>query len=346
MPDKLLVTSSPHLRTRNDTAQLMRDVIVALIPALIAAVWVFGFRALVMTIVSAGACVFFEWGYRKLLKKSNDVTDYSAIVTGILIAFCVPVTLSVWMLIVGDFFAIVLVKQLFGGIGKNFMNPALAARAFLFSWPQSMNNWAAPKWYPNFFSLSTADAVTGATPLSFIGQGVLPESSSLFDVIIGNIGGSMGEISAIALIIGAGYLLWRRIIDWRVPASYLGTVAVITFLLPIGGLARADSVFWNLFSGGLILGAFFMATDYTTSPVNPAAKIIYGIGCGVITVAIRAKGGYPEGVTYGILVMNAVSALLDRYFPRKRFGETVRKFSVNFSGIAELKSAVKKILSN
>ncbi|MDR2605978.1 MAG: RnfABCDGE type electron transport complex subunit D, partial [Oscillospiraceae bacterium] len=224
MDKKLTVTSSPHLRAEDDTQSIMLDVILALAPALLAGVWAFGFRAFVMTCVSAAACVIFEWGYRKLLKKSNDVKDLSAIVTGMLIAYTLPPTAPLWLPVLGALFAIVLVKQLFGGIGKNFMNPALAARAFLFSYPVIMTTWAAPHTWTNFFNMSVTDAVTGATPLSFLHRGVLPEANTLGQAFWGTIGGSMGELSAFALILGGIYLMIRRVISWRIPGTYLLTV--------------------------------------------------------------------------------------------------------------------------
>ena len=297
----------------------MLDVLIALAPALAVAAYMFGFRAIVLTVLSVAACMFFEWGYRKLLHKTSTVGDLSAAVTGVLLAFCVPATLPVWMLIVGDFFAIVLVKQLFGGIGKNFMNPALAARAFLFSWPVAMTTWPAPLRYEGFFRLSAVDAVTAATPLAELAEGAIPQGSSLLQAFVGQVGGSMGEVSSFALLLGGIYLLVRRVITPRIPLSYLLTVAVLSFLFP-RGCARLDWMLWQLLSGGVMLGAIYMATDYVTSPVNPRAQIIYGVGCGLLTVFIRYFGSYVEGVSYSILIMNATVWLLDKAFPGPRFG--------------------------
>lgn len=316
---ELTVSSSPHAHSSVTTRTIMRDVLIALTPALIGSIYFFGFRALVLTMMSAAACVFFEWGYRKVMKKDSTVYDMSALVTGVLLAFVCPVTIPYWILLIGDFFAIIVVKQLFGGIGKNFVNPALAARAFLFSWPVVMSTWVKPgadNWVGLF---STADAVTGATPLGAMHQGALP-AESLMELLLGNVGGSMGETSALLLLIGFAYLLLRRVVAPRIPLAYIGTVAVLAVLFPQGN----DRILWmgyQVLSGGLVLGALFMATDYVTSPVSKVGQVIFGIGCGVITVAIRYFGGYNEGVSYGILVMNACVALLDKLGTPRKFGE-------------------------
>ena len=320
----LSISSSPHIRTGEDTRSIMLDVLIALVPALAVAAYMFGLRAIVNTVLSIAFCLFFEWGYRKLLKKPDSTGDLSAAVTGMLLAFTLPVSIPWWILFIGDGFAIVLVKQLFGGIGKNFMNPALAARAFLFSWPVAMTRWVAPLSYPSFFRISMADAVTSATPLASMSSGALPESVSLLQCFLGNVGGSMGEVSAFALLLGGVYLLIRRVVTLRIPLAFLGTVAVLTFLFPQGN-PRLSWMLWQLCSGGLMLGAIFMATDYTTSPVNPTAQILFGVGCGLLTVFIRYFGSYAEGVSYAILIMNAAVWLLDKAFPRKRFGEVKTK---------------------
>ncbi len=318
----LTLASSPHVHGKNRTWKLMLDVIIALMPALVWSVVAFGFRALLMTVISAGACAFFEWGYRKLLKQDCTVMDLSAVVTGILLAFVCPVTLPYWVLIVGDFFAIIVVKQLFGGIGKNFVNPALAARAFLFSWAALMTNWVNYGTHPGIFS-GAADAVTGATPLEAMNSGVL-SSTSLLDMFLGKTGGCMGEVSALLLLVGGLYLVIRRVISLRIPLAYLGTVAVLTFLFPLGN----DRLIWmtsQLLSGGLMLGAWFMATDYVTSPVTSKGQILYGIGCGLVTVLIRYFGAYPEGVTYAILIMNCCVVLFDRVGRPRRFGQAKKE---------------------
>ena len=328
----LTVASSPHVASPIDTQNLMRDVLIALVPAMIMGVVFFGPRALVATIISVVACEFFEWGYRKLMKKSCANRDLSAAVTGVLLAFVCAPTLPYWMLIIGDFFAIVLVKQLFGGLGKNFLNPALAGRAFLMlCYPVAMTTWVVPgigadTWanvLGNTTTLSGADVVTGATPLSvdFMHSGLLPDAS-LWDAFVGNVGGCIGEISALMLLLGGLYLIWRGVIRFRIPVAYIATVAVLTFLFPMGGNDRLTWMAYHLFTGGLFLGAFFMATDYVTSPVTKKGEVIYGIGCGLLTVFIRYFGGYPEGVSYSILIMNCCVWLIDKVGKPNRYGVT------------------------
>ena len=318
---KLIATSSPHIREKVDTRSIMLDVILALIPALVIAVWNWGVRALVATAVSAAGCVFFEWLYRKLLHKDQTIGDLSAVVTGMLIAYVCPATLPYWVLLIGDFFAIFVVKQLYGGIGQNFLNPALAGRAALLaSYAGWMTSWAEPlKKLPLG---STADAVTAATPLAMMKEGSLEALSgtyTLSDMFIGKIGGSLGEVSALMILLGGLYLIGRKVISWHIPVAYIGTVAVLTFIFPRGN----DPLQWmlyNVLGGGLMLGAFFMATDYATSPVTKKGQLIFGIGCGLITVMIRYFGSYPEGVCYSILVMNCTTWLLDKYIKPIRFG--------------------------
>ena len=315
---ELTISSSPHAHSPVTTQTIMRDVLIALVPALLGSIYFFGFRSLLVTLVSAAACVFFEWGFCKIRKLHCKTYDLSAVVTGVLLAFVCPVTIPYWTIILGDFFAIVLVKMLFGGLGKNIVNPALAGRAFLFSWPVLMSNWVKVGFDNAAGLLSTADAVTAATPMSAMHQGALPEESIL-DMFLGNIGGCIGETSALLLIIGFIYLLYRKVITARIPLAYIGTVAILAFLFPQGN----DRIAWmaaQVFGGGLMLGAIFMATDYVTSPALPAAQIVYGIGCGVITILIRYFGGYSEGVTYAILCMNACAVLLDKIGRPVKFG--------------------------
>ena len=315
---ELTVSSSPHAHSSVTTKTIMRDVLIALAPALCGSVYFFGPRALVLVLLSAAACVFFEWGYRRVMKLDATVYDCSAVVTGVLLAFVCPVTIPYWMLIIGDFFAIVVVKQLFGGIGKNFMNPALAARAFLFSWPAAMSTWVKPGLENAAGIFSTADAVTGATPLASMHSGALaPES--LLDMFLGNTGGCLGETSALLLLLGGAYLLLRRVITPRIPLAFVGTVFVLSLLTA----GNNDPLIWataQILSGGVLLGAIFMATDYVTSPVSKWGQVIFGIGIGVITVAIRGFGSYPEGVSYAILVMNACATILDKVGRPKLFG--------------------------
>ena len=315
---ELTISSSPHAHSPVTTQTIMRDVLIALVPALLGSIYFFGFRALLVTLVSAAACVFFEWGFCKVRKLHCKTYDLSAVVTGVLLAFVCPVTIPYWTIILGDFFAIVLVKMLFGGLGKNIVNPALAGRAFLFSWPVLMSNWVKVGFDNAAGLLSTADAVTAATPMSAMHQGALPEESIL-DMFLGNIGGCIGETSALLLIIGFIYLLYRKVITARIPLAYIGTVAILAFLFPQGN----DRIAWmaaQVFGGGLMLGAIFMATDYVTSPLTKLGQIVYGIGCGVITILIRYFGGYSEGVTYAILCMNACAVLLDKIGRPVKFG--------------------------
>lgn len=315
---KLTLSSSPHAHSGCTTDVIMKDVCIALLPALIAAVWFFGARALSATIISVIASVAFEWGYRKIMDKDSTVSDWSAVVTGMLVAFVCPVNLPYWTLIMGDFFAIVVVKQLFGGIGMNIVNPALAARAFLFSWPSLMSgNWNTPG--QNISITGPVDAVTSATPMEALAAGKIP-SESLLDLFIGKVGGSFGEISALALLLGLVYLLATKVITLRIPLAYVGTVAVLAFLFPQGGNAGWQWALYQVLSGGLLLGAIFMATDYTTSPVTKGGQIAFGIGCGVLTILLRYFGSYVEGVSFAILIMNCCVGFFDKIGMPKRFG--------------------------
>ena len=321
---ELTISSSPHVHSPVTTRTIMRDVLIALVPALVASVWFFGFRALTVTLVSMAACAFFEWGWCKLLKKPCKVYDMSALITGALLAFVCPVTIPYWCIILGDFFAIIVVKMLFGGIGRNIVNPALAGRAFMFSWPVLMSTWVKVGFENAASVFSTADAVTAATPLANMHQGMMPDAS-IFDMFIGNVGGCIGEASVLLLLLGAGYLFVRKVISPRIPLCFIGTVALLTFLFPQGGNDRLTWMLWQLCSGGLMLGAIFMATDYVTSPVTPLGQVIFGIGCGVLTVLIRYFGGFPEGVSYAILIMNVTVGLLDKIGLPKRFGAVREK---------------------
>ena len=315
---ELTVSSSPHVHTPVTTQTIMRDVLIALAPAMVGGVVFFGFRALLVTLVSAAACVFFEWAYCRVAKTNCKIYDLSAVVTGVLLAFVCPVTIPYWCIIIGDFFAIVVVKQLFGGLGRNIVNPALAARAFMFSWPSLMTNWVKPGFQNAAGIFSTTDAVTGATPLAAMSLGQLPEAT-VGEMLMGRIGGCIGETSAALLLLGLVYLLIRKVISIRIPAVFIGTVAVLTLIFPLGN----DNVTWmasQIFAGGLFLGAIFMATDYVTSPITKLGQVIFAFGCGAITVVIRYFGGYPEGVSYAILIMNLCVVLLDRVGRPKKFG--------------------------
>ena len=308
---RFLVSSSPHIRSGETTQKIMLDVIIALMPALLAGVFYFGLNALTLTAVAVAFAVATEAVIQKILGKPVTVNDLSAVVTGILIAFNVPVTLPLWMVAVGSIFAIAIAKQCFGGLGYNFINPALAARAMLLaSWPVRMTGWVAPG----------ADAVSTATPLAILkgGEAAGQALPGLWDMFIGNIGGCIGETSVLALIIGGAYLLYRRVISYRIPLVYIATVAVLSFLF--GGF-DADTMIYNILAGGLFRGAIFMATDYSTSPMSPKGQIIFAIGCGFLTSLIRFYGGYPEGVSYSILIMNVATPLIDKYTMPRKFGE-------------------------
>ncbi len=316
---ELTISSSPHVHSPISTKTIMRDVLIALAPALLGSVYFFGLRALLVTLVSVAACVFFEWGYCKLTQTPCKVYDLSAAVTGVLLAFVCPVTIPYWTIIIGDFFAIIVVKMIFGGIGRNIVNPALAGRAFMFSWPALMTHWVSVGFDNAAGIFNTADAATSATPLYNMGQNLMP-NESIWDLFVGNVGGCLGETSALLLLIGFAYLLVRKIITPRIPVAFIGTVAVLTFLFPEGGNANLPWMASQVLSGGLLLGAIFMATDYVTSPITKLGQVVFGIGCGVLTVVIRYFGGYPEGVSYAILIMNCCVVLLDRIGRPKKFG--------------------------
>ena len=317
---ELTISSSPHVHSPVTTKTIMRDVLIALLPALVGSVYFFGFRALLVTLVSAAAALFFEWGWCKLMKQDDKTYDLSCIVTGVLLAFVCPPTIPYWMIIIGDFFAIILVKMLFGGIGKNIVNPALAGRAFMFSWPVAMSTWVKVGFENAAGLFNTADAVTAATPLAAMHQGYIdPAAGSLWDAFIGNVGGCIGETSVLALLIGFVYLLARKVITARIPLAYIGTVAVLTLLFPQGNNGF-EWMAYQLCTGGLMLGAIFMATDYVTSPLTKLGQVVDGIGCGVLTIMIRYFGGYNEGVSYAILIMNCCVVLLDRIGRPVKFG--------------------------
>ena len=315
---ELTISGSPHVHSPVTTKTIMRDVLIGLAPALIGSVYFFGYRALLVTLVSIAACVFFEWAWCRVMKVNCKVYDMSAMVTGALIAFVCPVTIPYWCVIIGDFFAIIVVKMLFGGVGKNLVNPALAARAFMFGWPVLMTNWVKVGFENAAGIFSTADVVTAATPMAAMHQGMMPQES-LLDLFLGNVGGCIGETSAALLLLGFVYLLIRKVVSPRIPLAYLGTVAVLSLVFPLGN----NPVMWmamQLCGGGLMLGALFMATDYVTSPVTHLGQIVYGIGCGVLTILIRYFGGYNEGVSYAILIMNCCVVLLDRIGRPTKFG--------------------------
>ena len=303
----LTVASSPHIRGNFRTNRIMMDVVLALLPALAVGLWKFGFRVIPVTTICIGAAIVSEWLYCLLTKSRNTTVDGSAIVTGLLLAMTLPHTVPYWQAALGSVFAIVLVKCLCGGLGQNIFNPALAARAFLLLvYPVGLTRFVG------------VDGVSAATPLHHMVMPALPEESVL-DMFLGNCPGSIGEISALALLIGGAYLVCRKVISIRIPAAYIGTVAVLT-LLHFKTEAPVQWMLYQLFSGGLMLGAIFMATDYATSPATPVGQIIYGIGCGLLTVLFRYFGLFPEGVTYAILIMNAFVWFIDRHTAMRRFG--------------------------
>lgn len=330
----LKVSPSPHEYSNQSTKKLMYGVVIALMPALVASVWFFGWPALIVTAISVTSCVVFEYLIQRfLLKKPPSISDGSAIVTGLLFAFCLPVNLPVGLIILGTLVAIGIGKLTFGGLGNNPFNPALVGRVFLFlSFPVQMTTWPEPLGFKTRY----VDASTGATPLSILNEsydkvpidGLLNDAASELPnhgmAFWGNMGGSMGEIAAIALILGLLYLLIRKIITWHIPVSILATVVAFTGILwLVNPEANADPLY-HLLTGGLLLGAIFMATDYVTSPMSNKGMLIYGVGIGVLTVLIRRFGAYPEGVQFAILIMNAFTPLINNYIKPSRFGEEVK----------------------
>lgn len=312
MQNELLASSSPHIRSKVSTPGIMRDVVIALLPAMAAGIYFFRLKAFLVIVVTVVACVASEYLSNKIMKKRQTIGDFSAVVTGLLLAFNLPPSIPLWIAAIGGGFAIIITKQLFGGLGNNFINPALAARAFMMaSWPVQMTAWTGP-----------IDGISTATPLALIKKGseVLGQSlPGYWNMFIGNVGGCIGETSAIALLIGVAYLFYKRIITPYIPIAFIGTVALMTWILGGNSLFSGD-VIYHLLSGGLLLGAFFMATDYTTSPTTRKGMVIMGIGCGLLTAIIRLYGGYPEGVSYSILLMNVATPLIERYSRPKSFG--------------------------
>ena len=325
MENKLIVSSSPHVRSNEDTSYIMKQVIIALLPAAVAGVYFISLNALSAMFFCILGTVGTEFLYQKFTKQKSTIGDFSAVVTGLLLAFNVPASLPWWMCLVGGIFAILVVKMVFGGIGCNFVNPALAARAFLLaSFPVAMTAWTQPgvNWIGK-----NLDAVTTATPLSFLKNGAagLADLSSngisLADMMIGNIGGCIGETSAILLLLGGVYLMYKGIINYVIPVFYIATVFILTFLL--GGFNITFAIY-QLFAGGLMLGGFFMLTDYTTSPMTKKGQIIYAVLAGLITTVIRMYGGYPEGVSYSILLVNCLAPLIDKFVRNRVFGEVAK----------------------
>ena len=321
MHKKLIISSSPHLRDDASTRRIMQDVCIAMLPSALASVWFFGLRSALVILLSVISAVVFEWLYCKVMKREIPIGDFSAVVTGMLLAFNLPATVPFWVPIFGSAIAIVLVKQFYGGLGQNFMNPALAARAILaISFASIMTNFVVPQggaWLQGL-SAELIDVKSSATPLAAVAAGDA-QAYSLLDLFLGNVPGTLGETSKLALLIGAAYLLWRRVISWRIPVAFIGTAAVC-FLIYTGFDVYA--VAYQLLSGGLILGAFFMATDYVSSPVTPWGQLIFGVGCGALIFVFRALNpAMAEGCSFAILLMNVAAPLIERVTRPKSFGE-------------------------
>ncbi len=309
MDNRLIASVSPHIRSNTTTSTIMRDVIIALCPAVIASAIIFGPKAILMEAISVAAAMFFEWAFEKICKRPNTVCDFSAAVTGLLLAMNCDVNIPIWQLIFGDLVAVVMVKQLFGGIGKNFANPAITARiVMLVAFSGTMTTWTLPR------ALQTADAVTGPTPLKLIADGAMADLPSKAQMFLGVQGGCMGETCTLALLLGGIYLIARNVITWHTPVAFIGTVFIFTALIP-----GIDPV-TEILAGGLFIGAIFMATDYATTPSTPAGRIIFGIGCGLITVLIRVWGNYPEGVSFSILLMNILTPYISSWTRTKPLG--------------------------
>jgi len=309
MQKNLAVSSSPHLRAKATTQRIMQEVCLALAPAGIAGIILYGANAAALIAVSVITCVLAEFLYQKAAKEKSTIGDWSAVVTGLLLAYNLPANAPLWLAVVGGIIAIVLVKQIFGGIGSNFMNPALTARAILFvSWSSLMSTYPQTNY--------AVDAVSTATPLALLGAGTVPADMNLWSLMVGNCGGVLGETCKLAIIAGGLYMLVRGIIDWRIPVTFIGTVFVC-YLLKDG----AEMAVYQIMAGGLMLGAFFMATDYATSPVTGIGKIIFGVGCGLLLFVIRAFASYPEGCSFAILFMNVVTPMIDKFTTPKPFGE-------------------------
>ncbi len=318
MSSSIIVSGTPHVRSKESIQSIMRDVVIALIPASVMGIYYFGIKALMLIIVSIVSSVVFEWGYEKILKKPVTISDFSAILTGLLLALNLPATASWWVPVVGSFIAIVIAKQFYGGLGQNFINPALIGRAFLVAAYPTQTTGAA-------FATGrmVVDASTYATPLAELKAGTaIVNADAIKNALIGNVGGTIGETCAIALIIGGIYLLVKHVISWRIPVVYIVVVFILTSLMRGNGFLGGV---YEIFCGGLMLGAIFMATDYVTSPISAKGQIIFAIGCGILTSLIRVYGGYPEGVSYSILIMNLAVPLIDRVTRPRIFGEVKAK---------------------
>lgn len=324
---KLIISSSPHLRDDASTQRIMLDVCIAMLPSALASAWFFGLRSAIVILFSVISAVVFEWLCCKVMKRENPISDFSAVVTGMLLAFNLPSTVPLWVPVFGSALAIILVKQFYGGLGQNFMNPALAARAILsISFAVIMTNFVMPQggaWLQGLgLSETIIDVKAGATPLASAKAGEL-QAYSLMDLFLGNVPGTLGETSKLALLLGAAYLFYRRVITWRIPTAFIGTAAMC-FLIYTGFDVYTTA--YQLLSGGLILGVFFMATDYVSSPVTPLAQLIFGAGCGVLLFVFRTfNPSMTEGCSFAILMMNVAAPLIERMTHPKSFGEVKRR---------------------
>ena len=322
MENNLIVSPSPHIHGGDSISKNMYGVLIALVPAFLVSLYYFGLGALIVTATSVVACVLFEYLIQKfLMKKEPTVCDGSAILTGVLLAFNLPSNLPVWIILIGALAAIGIGKMSFGGLGNNIFNPALVGRVFLLiSFPAQMTMW------PEVGQLTAyTDATTGATVLSLMNEGALDKLPTLVDMLLGKMGGSLGEVSALALLLGLVFMLWKKIITWQIPVSILLTVFVFTGIMHLVNPVQYASPFVHLLSGGLMLGAIFMATDYVTSPMSKNGMLVYGVGIGILTTVIRLFGSYPEGMSFAIPIMNAFTPLINTYCKPKRFGEVAKK---------------------
>lgn len=323
MEGKLLITPSPHIRAKENTRSIMLSVLISLAPVVVFSAVLFGLRALVIIVVSVGSSVLAEFLFNLCCKKEQTIRDLSAVVSGLLLALTLPVTVPVWIPVVGGSFAMIVVKGVFGGLGNNFMNPALAARAFLFiAWPVHMTTWLKPfayKGLPIFLNINADQIITSATPMTMV-KNLEYTFSNLSDLFWGNVGGSLGETSAILLLAGGIFLLVRRVISWQIPTFYIGTVAILSYLFPPTG-TPLQYMLVQVLGGGLLLGAIFMATDYSSSPTTSRGRALYAVGCGLLTVLFRRFSGYPEGVSFAILLMNVLAWTIDGITRPRRFGK-------------------------
>ena len=319
MANKLIISPAPHVQSAQSTARIMRDVVIALIPALVVSTIVFGVGVLYVTALSVASCMLFEYLIQRyMVRGANTLSNWSAVVTGVLLAFNLPATIPWWIVVIGAFVAIAIAKMTFGGLGKNPFNPALVGRVFLLiAYPVQMTSFPMPR-------SGAFDALSGATPLAAVKHGAAADVLGVQDLLLGNMPGSLGEVAAAALLVGFVYLLWRRVITWHTPVTIFVTMALFAFVVALGTGGHGD-VLWqfplfHLLAGGAMLGAIFMATDYSTSPMTVRGCVIFGVGIGVITMCIRLWGAYPEGMSFAILVMNAVVPLINKYVKPKRFG--------------------------